>query len=359
MKIGILTYHRTHNYGGCLQALATRIVLEQMGHRVYYVDYWPKYHRDVYSGFSLEKLCRTNGFKNKVHITLDALRYGRFRKKREKNFATFIGREIAPLCKPLSETYDAVIYGSDQIWRKQPVLDDYNPVYFAKNDIKAGRHIAFSASMGILPNDDTSKEKLKALLLNFNHIAVREQELKSLINQIGFEDVTITLDPTLLVPKKLWDHILPLKPYEGRKYVLLYALHDTFDKEKIEKFAKHRNLAVKVLYGNPYQDDTESVITTAGPCDFISLIKNAEFIFTSSFHGLAFSLIYEKEFLVSFESNAGRAKSLLNSLGLDDRFLLPKTDLPERIESINYTIVNNKIHTLQEHSLNFLKDVLK
>lgn len=359
MKIGILTYHRTHNYGGCLQALATRIVLEQMGHKVYYVDYWPKYHSDVYSGFSMEKLRRAKGLKNKIHMILDTLRYGRFRRKREKNFAHFIDREIAPLCKPLSESYDAVIYGSDQIWRKQPVLNDYNPMYFADNDINAQTHIAFSASMGIMPVGDESKKKLQDLISNFNHIAVREIELKNYLNQLGFDNVALTLDPTLLVPKKLWNRILPLKPFEGGRYALLYALHDTFDKEKIEQFASARDLSVKVLYGNPYQDDSEDVITTAGPCGFISLIKNAEFVFSSSFHGLAFSLIYEKEFLVSFGSNAGRAISLLNSVGLDNRFLHPKADLPEDMEPINYSIVNNKLQTLQDHSLNFLKVALK
>lgn len=358
MKIGILTYHRTHNHGGCLQAFATRVILEMMGHHVYYVDYWPEYHSNVYSGYSLKKLLCTKGIKNKIHITANAIRYGKYRMQREENFLTFINREIEPYCKQIEESYDVVIYGSDQIWRKQPILNDYNPIYFADNKIKANKHVALSASMGILPIDECDKVKVVNLVSHFDEISVREQDLQHYLSNIGFGNVTLTLDPTLLLTRRFWDNYLPYSQSEMQKYVLLYALHDTFDKEKIYKFAKERHLSVKELYGTPNHKETSTKITTAGPDLFLSLIKNAEYVFSSSFHGLAFSLIFEKEFFVSLGSNAGRARSLLNMIGLSDRFMYPQTEIPIHISMIDYSVVNQKLASIREQSLSFLKKAL-
>jgi hypothetical protein len=359
MKIGILTYHRTLNYGGCLQALATRIVLEQMGHSVYYVDYWPKYHSDVYSEFSFDKVKRIRGLKNKIRLVLDEIKYGPYRKKRRDNFMNFINNEIIPFCRPFDENYDIVLYGSDQIWRKQPVLNDYNPVYFADNSIKASKHIAFSASMGNLPTSEDDKQEIKKLVSHFDDISVREQALQELLLSLGLKDVNLTLDPTLLLSRDQWNYLMGSINSNTSRYVLLYALHDYFDKEKIKDFASARGLKVKTIYGIANSDDSDTVITTAGPRDFISLIQNADYVFTSSFHGLAFSLVFEKEFFVSFGDNAERAKSLLDSVGLMNRFLLPKASIPEKLETINYKIVKERLQILKDHSFAYLKDVIK
>lgn len=359
MKIGILTYHRTHNFGGCLQAIATRIVLEQMGHRVFYIDYWPEYHSFYYEPFSLKKLCNAPGVKFKLKIAFETLRYGKFISKRQRSFNKFISNEITLFCKPLNEEYDVVIYGSDQIWRKQPILNTYNPVYFADNSIKAKKHIAFSASMGIMPTLESEKNTLSHLLSHFDHISVREKELRDYCASITDKQVFLTIDPTLLISKNQWSHILLVDKYEGPRYVLVYALHNTFNIDSINGFAKRRNLMVKTIYRNAIMNDTNSSITTADPREFVRLVKNADFIFSSSFHGLAFSLIFEKEFLVSFGSNAGRAKSLLSELGLSDRFINPKVEIPESIIPIDYALVQPKLCYLQRKSLEYLTNALK
>lgn len=358
MKIGILTYHRTHNYGGCLQAVATRIVLEQMGHRVCYVDYWPEYHSYHYAPFSLKKLIRTNGLRGKLRLLKNEIKYGNFYSKRKQNFESFIRTEISPFCKPLNEAYDAVVYGSDQIWRKQPILNDYNPLYFADHSIEAGKYVAFSASMGILPTSEADKGKVASLLNNFDYIAVRENGLKSLCENLTGKSISLTIDPTLLVPASLWDRVLSIKSKSHSKYILVYALHDTFDLKKIQEFAEKRGCVLKVLYGNANQKETDNIITTAGPKEFLSLIKNAEFVFSSSFHGLAFSLLYGKQFYVSFKDNADRAKSLLANVGQSNRFLQPYSNLPENIEIIDYNNVNEKLQKLREESLQYLHNAL-
>lgn len=153
MKIGIVTYHRTLNYGAVMQSLATRFALEEMGHEVYYVDYWPDYHRRLYECFSFRRFVRCIF---KFHA-VSYLKMSVWKKRRHDNFDVFFKRYIYPYCRPIDENYDVVIYGSDQIWRKQIALRTYNPFYFGKNDINTKHHVSYAASMGILPDNGTDK----------------------------------------------------------------------------------------------------------------------------------------------------------------------------------------------------------
>lgn len=343
MKIGILTYHRTLNYGACLQAVATRIVLEKMGHEVYYVDYWPEYHSRSYEPFSWSKLLSLN-YKIAILYILDTLKYYRYRKIRIQQFDIFFSKYIYPYCKSTTETYDVIVYGSDQIWRKQYGLQAYNPIYFGQNDFKTKQHIAYSASMGILPFTDEDKQTIRNLVANMNQLAVREQDLKELLESLGFTDIELTLDPTLLLSSKQWDDIIPTQCPQEDKYVLVYGINvASFDMIMVEDYAKKRGCSVKVLSGTAKSIDTDSLITTAGPESFISLIKHAECVFTSSFHGLAFSIIYHKEFYASFRSNSNRARTLLNSLGIAGR-IIEGTKIPSELSPINYNSVEEKLN---------------
>lgn len=354
MKIGILTYHRTLNYGACLQAIATRIVLEKLGHEVYYVDYWPKYHSQGYKTFSLAKFMKLPSIGWKLRYLLSTSN----RKKRNDNFSSFHNKYILPYCRPMSEEYDVVVYGSDQIWRKQKNLKDYNPVYFGENVCRTQRHIAFSASMGVLPDNESDRNTLSKLLNNFEKIAVREDDLFELVKSLGYSNVVKTLDPTLLLDSKDWDAIIDTPKYSEEPYVLVYSIGkvDAFNMDSIQKYASQRNLTVKILCGTPSKSDTNNLITTAGPYEFLRLIKNAECIFTSSFHGLVFSLLYSKEVYASFTHNSNRAKTLLKSVGLEERFICPNQKIPS-LERIDFSEVKSKLEKLRESTMNYLNSI--
>lgn len=357
MKIGILTYHRPHNYGGCLQAIATRVVLEQLGHEVYYVDYWPEYHQQSYDVFNLE-LFKAHSWYGKPKYLLDLLLRYKSIKKRQKNFKSFIAKYIEPYCRPLSEEYDAVIYGSDQIWRVQKSLGGYNPIYFANNDIRAKYHIAFSASMGILPATDKAREQVRQLLSHFNRIAVRETNLLDFVKKIGYSQAVQTIDPTLMLDSCSWDATVPVDPHGGQKYILVYILRPHyFDMDAIKEFAKREGLIVKVLKGNATKADTETLITTAGPEEFLSLVKNAEYVITSSFHGLAFSLIYHKQVYASCKENGDRLSSLLSKIGLPDHFITADSQTIEFKNQIDYAIVETRISALVNLSMSYLENI--
>lgn len=357
MKIGILTYHRTLNYGACLQAVATRVTLQKMGHEVYYVDYWPEYHSRSYKAFSIKKLLGSN-YKKGYKYFIESIKNFRFKKQRIANFETFFEEHIYPFCKPLSEEYDVIVYGSDQIWRKQSALSAYNPVYFGKNSLKAKRHVAYSASMGVLPKTDKDKATVKEYASHLDKIAVREQDLKDLLGSLGYKDVTLTLDPTLLLSANEWDEIIPTQNIDNEKYVLVYGINKvSFNMQEIMEFANKHNCKIKVLSGTASAWDTDELITTANPTKFISLIKNAEYIFTSSFHGLAFSIIYHKEFFASYTKNSNRAKTLLDSLCIYGRISTDGT-IPNDFAPIDYDNVAQCLRKNLNNSLEYLSNVL-
>lgn len=353
MKIGILTYHRVPNYGALLQAVATRVVLQEMGHEVYYVDYYPEYHRKRYRYFSSYTFKHRN-FKDKIRYVRDCIKYYPYKKVRKRNFDTFIKKEIKPYCKPLSEAYDVIIYGSDQIWRKQRESGTFNPIYFGKM-LQAKKHIAYAASMGMMDLTKKDKEKFKSLVLNLDGIGVREIGLKNLLESLSIKNAVQVLDPTLLIDASKWNKIAPVQQYPTN-YVLYYDLMSgSFNEDLIKDFAQQKKLQLIKIVGTATQKDTYNIRTSAGPYEFLNLIRNADFVFTSSFHGLVFSILYQKQFFTSFKNNAQRAKSLLDSLGLSERLLEPLcTSLP-LLDSIKYNDVHQKIMNLREPSLNYLK----
>lgn len=354
MKIGIVTYHRTNNYGAVMQALATRFVLEEMGHEVYYVDYWPDYHKEKYAIFPKTRFAKLSWLRKANFLLLLFLHY-KTKKKRIENFEKFFQTYIYPYCRPIDDTYDIVVYGSDQIWRKQKEIGDYNPFYFGENNIKTQRHISYAASMGILPDNDVDNSKVKELVSHLDKISVREEDLQQLLLSLGYTDVTLSLDPTLLLTSEEWDKHLPTEGYTGVKYALLYSMgSNAFDMNEVKKFTDSKGLKLIVLRGYATTKETGTNITSAGPSEFIRLIKNAEYVFSASFHGLAFSIIYGKQFFTSFLSNSGRAGSLLNQLGVKGRLLTPKSPIPQDAPPIDYNAVRSKIETYRKEAFEFL-----
>ena len=359
MKIGILTYHRSHNYGALLQSVATRVVLEQLGHEAYYVDYWPGYHRRAYAFidekilFSLHMRRALGYIKNKVILVW------RCKKLRRKNMNNFIKKYINPYCRSVSEHYDIILYGSDQIWRKQREKVGYNPIYFGQNKFKRNKDIAYAASMGILPNTLEDIQKLRGLLSHFDRISVREENLKDFLFNIGFKDIHVCIDPTLLLSQKKWDEILNIEERNKEKYVLFYdLLPDSFNIQELSNFATERQYKLKILHSKPMSKETPDNICTTSPKGFINLVRNAEFVFTSSFHGLVFAIIYHKPFLASFSRNAGRAESILQQLGLSFCLIPPMVKIPHKIKSIDFCSVEKKLNTIKEQSVQYLLDSL-
>lgn len=357
MKIGILTYHRSHNYGALLQGIALREVLVRAGHQATFIDYWPDYHRHMYALFSFHRMMSRKGFGGKMRYLKNCIVNYKNRKKRKTNFDAFIKKNIEPYISTINDNYDVIVHGSDQIWRKQPEMNTYNPVYFGKHQIKTNRKVSYAASMGILPQKDSDKAILKEHMSYLDSISVREESLLTLVKELGYPNAVHDLDPTLLLTRDYWANRFNLKQ-SSECYALYYKIQDSFDMNELRRYTESKGLKLKVIHSKANVAESEVNITTASPQQFLQLIYGAELVFTSSFHGLAFALNFHKPFFASFFKNGSRASSLLKQCDLEYRLVLPNASIPSVEKTIDFSKVDCVLEGLRETSKKYLVESL-
>lgn len=329
IKIGIITYHRAHNYGAVLQAYALRTFLKENGYIVEFVDYWPEYFINEYSLLHFYSI-KNRSIKGKIK-TIIGIFFGFYRIiKRHYGFVKFIRKYLNISHKivftngaEVTGNYDVVIYGGDQIWREQSYekFNNFDKVYFAVNSLKA-KHISYAASMGIIDVNDEKKECLKTWMRNFEKIMVRENDLNDLITSMNYNS-NVVLDPVFLLAQTDWEKLIPSKKHNS-KYILFY--HHNYCKDAeflVRKIEKHYGYKIKIIRPMvyPFCVGTQEQ-QTANPLEFLSLYKNAEFVVSTSFHGVAFSIIFRKQFYaLGMGKNSGRVKTLLSTLHVSERYL--------------------------------------
>lgn len=357
MKIGILTFHRSQNYGALLQALGLQQFIEKLGYDVSFVDYWPEYHNEMYKHFSWKKF-KSCSAKGKIKYLFTFI--GTFARLtvRHKKTRSFI-RRFLRISK--DRNYDLVIYGSDQIWRKQrrPGYDWYNPVYFGEGEVETPHKIAYAASMGIIAvRDDKDRDFLSNGFANFDTISVRESDLKEFIEKEFGLSYKLVLDPVFLLTKEQWTANTDSRYLPKYSYILYYRLQDIQQTDAIvNKIVSQTGLPVVELRGYiPLGQYGKRYRFTADAQEMITLINGADYVVTSAFHGVAMSILYEKNFFYASEkSQSNRVRSLLQQIGLTDRIIesgeLEKVDYNNLI---NYTQVNRLLHDMQKDSREWL-----
>lgn len=361
MKIGIATFHRAENFGAMLQAVALRETLSGMGHDVSFVDYWPKRHAELYKVWSPVIIKDQKSLFEKVKTLVRLTLLSPLNARRRRTFGKFFNSYIKGHLVDQSEKLDLVVYGSDQVWARFPFSDyDFDPFYLADNSLLADRHIAYAASMGSIDLSDDQRKRMAELLKRFDAIGVREKDMVPLLGEMGF-DAELVCDPTLLLTAEKWNELLPLKRPFKERYALFYDFqYGSFDVESIRRFCESRSLKLVTISAflrmSSYYSDELGIIN---PQDFINLVAHADYVFSSSFHGLAFSIIFRRQFYCSFINKASRAKTLLDRFGLSER-LINFSDEVDRLalEDIDYASVEERIESYRNHSLEFITNNL-
>ena len=358
MKIGILTYHRSHNYGALLQAVALRVALESMGNNVYYIDYFPDYHRRMYAVFDWQSFRRTIGLKRKAKYLYHVFQSLLPKLVRRHAFEVFINKWISPHCVSLSESFDCIVYGSDQIWRKQPFINDYNPIYFGLNEFKSRIHATYAASLSSLPETKDDVDHFCTLVTHLDKVSVRERSIKVFLSECIEKDIHIDVDPCLLLSKERWSCLIPNKVFNYGRYILLYDLQSdygirVFDEGEVQKFAERNSCSLVRIRAVASGSNVSYDRHTAGPEDFINLIRNATCVVTSSYHGVVLSLVFERPFLCSFSKNSQRATDLLNEIGMMSCILEPGQSFPDEVGYMDHNSLDG-LHCLINQSIDYL-----
>ena len=367
MEIGILTYHRAENYGALLQAYALKTYLTQQGHEVSFVDYWPLYHVEHYRIFS-SSYFKTRNLKGKVFYLFWFLFWGKTRYSRKRKLTRFMRERlnVPQVIKyqfndDVCNEFDAVIYGSDQIWRKQEFesFSGYNPWYFGSDNVKSPIKISYAASMGkTTAIGDDERKQLALLLKNFNRISVREKDLQQLVISLGFVS-ELVIDPVFLLSKDHWSSLFPENGKREKPYIFYYNLLSSPESDRYVAFLQEKTgLPVKeisLLFDRKHISGR--YIHSASVEEFLYLIANADYVVSNSFHGIAFSIIFRKEFFVlGLNDRSSRITSLLERCGLDDRLIKPD-NMKEELGYIDYESVQSKLSNYIDLSKLFLTEI--
>lgn len=368
MKIGILTFHRAINYGAFLQAYALKKFIESLGYDVSIIDYWPNEHSAAYNLFPPASWWKVRPLWTNIKATIyTALCFHSMYERKikmERLMRIYLNLPQRPLYKHKNElnklSYDCIIYGSDQIWWKSsiPNYEGFDDVYWGEHISKDIKKIAYAPSMGIMELNAKDRNFIREKLPNFYALSARETSLSDIIKQLTFKTVDVVLDPVFLIPSKEWEHLC--KSVNEDKYILYYNLIPSKEgQEQVDILCKHFGCRFIELTGRVnalkrgkrYQQTLDAI-------EFISLIKNATFIITSSFHGVAFSILFHKDFYtIGLKNQSGRAMSLLTLLGIQDRLLVtPATSAPK---CIDYKTVDEKLEKMVNISKNFICSQLK
>ena len=365
-RIGIVTFHGSHNYGSVLQTYALCQTLSKMGLEPVVVNF---VHPAGVLMYEFVLWSRKRTLRSNIYNLLfrGLLRDGA---KRRNNFHEFVQNEI-PLTKryferkEITEHFDYLVCGSDQIWNPDAV-DSRDMIYFLDFGDKDTIRFSYAASSGSREFLQEEKGKIKELLSRMKGIGVREEFMKDYLNEEYNLNSIVNPDPTILLSASEWDNIeLPVLNLPNR-YLLVYSLHNP--KETVE-FAKDisQHLDLPVVHINTLDNRGKNICKDAdyslfdiSPYQYLWLFHHAEFVVSNSFHGNMFSVIFRKPF-VCFEGEQGdtRIVTLHNKLGLgNSRILSSARDFTIDLKILDYSSRENIIEEFIKSGLDYISQCI-
>lgn len=323
----IVTYHRSWNYGACLQAYASLKVFENLGFEAALVNYVnvdeePKTALDYLMSGKVNSAVSTAIKDALFGCRRNALKaFDSFHGALKRTSSVGCARDLAGLA------VDLLVAGSDQIWNPEISGGKLDPVFMLDTDVFA-KKISFASSAGSHRFTDCEQKELKRVLGDYDAVSVREDFLGDQIKEISGLQPYKCLDPTLMLTSSQWalEERKPRDIEEGEEYILAFTLKSN-DKDGAgfwSQLSEDMGLPVWRLTNNSYKEKgVDRQLLGMTPQEFLWLIHHASFVVTDSFHGTAFSISYSTPFatLPSKSGNNARMLDLLACCGLSDRFV--------------------------------------
>lgn len=360
MRIGILTFHNTTNYGAIFQTYALQKYINNKGVKCEVIDYnndtlMNRYDINPFHSRNLRQFVK--------RILLYSKNY-----RLKKGFSNFLHKYIKLSKQKYNEynisaadqLYDLFIAGSDQIWNLNLSGDDEN--YFMMFSKDKRKRNSYAASIGKSLLNKEEKEKLKYLVLEQNSLSLRENQGKKIIEDLTDNTrVYCHIDPTFLVNKLDWQKIKSKKKI-GFKYIFVYEVSRTDNLRKYAEYlSKKTGLRIIFISGTSKKLKNSKKIQDATPEEFLNYIDNAEYVITSSFHGMALSIILNKEFYYDIPNNkdnfGSRLENLAEIFDLKQRRIVRNFD-EISVERINYVKVNTMIEKQVLFSEQYIQKII-
>ena len=380
-KIGLCLAYSGQNYGMLLQAFATQQLLEEKGYTTEIINYVAGKKRGIRFDPGLV-VFGWNQLKKKLkptakRIPLDAIHKQNksdrilvskeFRAKHLHNIVNYHG--IDALKKAGAENYDAVLVGSDQQWLPAVAFSNFKTMRFVPDNVLK---ISYSASFGVSELPKHTRHAAGQFLNRIDHIAVREVSGKAIVESVSKKKATLVLDPTYLLTADQWAQHFPANRIITEPYILCYFLGNNEESKKAARaYAdKHKLKLVTILSDESVSpidiSFADEVITGKGPDGFLNLIRHADYVMTDSFHGIAFSIIHNRQFFVFYRnkptdknSRNTRIDNILSMFGLQSRLVNNSaTWLETTPAAIDYAAVNALLAQHKERSMTYLENSL-
>lgn len=363
-SVGILTYHTGYNYGASLQAYALAKIISKMGISCEIINF--ETERFVASREMFSR--KPDRIKELIKIAT-RIPYYKVLKKRQRLFDEFTNTYL-PISEIYrtedeviehAEDYKCIVCGSDQIWNLSQLDAPAANLLFYLNFPKRQRRVSYAASFGIWVKEASQyTDTIVPLLKEFDFISVREQSGVDLLDAFGI-NCEIALDPTVLLDQEEYE-IICRERLIPEPYVLLFSWSCG---DEVVKAAKNvaSELGLPLISITPPPRLMFSGIRRkldVGPCEFLSMIKYAEFVVTDSFHGTAFSTNFEKPYIsvVSNGKTDPRMESLLKQLGLGDHLVdSMHIDVP-KMKGTDFNKITDKKSVIRRESMEFLNKAL-
>ncbi|MFS0638303.1 polysaccharide pyruvyl transferase family protein [Mesobacillus foraminis] len=366
MKVCTITCHDVYNHGASLQAFALMKYLMKRGHDVEIIDYKPDYLSNHYNLFYISNpKWKRNLLTKCIYLTLKIpVRLPEL--KRKKAFDKFKIKYLnltSNQYKSNDDLKDKLPYangylcGSDQIWNTLH-KNGRDPAFYLDFVPDGKIKASYAASFATDVISDEFKPLLKERIEKLDGIGIREKSGINIIEDLQIQGGVNVVDPVFLLNKCEWDELVCEEFTE--KYILVY---DFDNSELIQKLAMRirKKTGFKIYSLNPNKlKYADKYFKYVGPETFVSLVKNAQFVISNSFHAAVFSIIYEKNFAIvnRKESINTRMRDLLDDLHLSDRLVNDSDKLEKVFFNVDFleckSILNNKIKV----SKDFLKKVL-
>ena len=385
-KIALVTCYFQPNYGSQLQAFATQMAFEKLGldNETICIDGLRKEINQAKYKYFLSRIFDINTIKDKLSTVKKNLAkklhrdYANNLATRNKCFKDFAS-EMFNISRRYSSKkevtdaanmYSAFVVGSDQLWLPSNIAADYYTLNFVPAEIPK---IALATSFGVSELPCKQARLARVFLKRLDYISVREISGQKLVKEMSDKDVPVVCDPTLMFESEDWEKVSIKDRYTEEPYIFVYFLgnnpeHRSFVKAvqnltgfKIIQLA-HCDEFIKSDIG--FADETPYNV---GPREFIQLVRDAEYVFTDSFHCTVFSLLYRKKFFTFRRyrgdgkvSTNGRVYSLLSLVNLENRLLFGNENAKNELaEDINFDDVHKKIESLRNDTWKWLQDSLK
>lgn len=366
-RVGLVTLHESDNYGTCLQAFTLQKAIEYLGYECEIIRFYrnseKKNESKLKTLLSLKPTKTIDIVLSRSYVCARKKKFNNFREK----YLNYSSESYFDLCELYNNppTYDAYVTGSDMVWswESRKYLD-----YFFLKFVKDNKTISYAPSFGNTAFTDEMKEYYNNAIRNISYCSCREMKGKEYIEHTLNKECVLAVDPTILVDISTWTELIDLDR-KKQLNALVYMFGD-IPRSYYRVLETLKSTGYQIRYipqcYKQHKNELKNGVDSFGPIEFLQYFHDADFVITNTYHGLMFSLIFEKPFVMlhrpereHWALHEERMQSVLDMFDLSDRYIFFNDEIKKSYLNLDYSIIRPKMQEEILNSYDFLKRSLR